>query len=72
MRNDKKSCQSEEVDRENLKVTVKIFVSAPKKEILQEALDNGNGQCKNEKKFFISNVKMCQGFSNATIINLHN
>ncbi|EEB19898.1 glutamate--cysteine ligase regulatory subunit, putative [Pediculus humanus corporis] len=40
MRNDKKCCQSEEVDRENLKVTVKIFVSAPKKEILQEALDN--------------------------------
>ena len=52
MRNDKKSCQSEEVDRENLKVTVKIFVSAPKKEILQEALDNGNGQYKNQKNFY--------------------
>ncbi|KAK6633733.1 hypothetical protein RUM43_001321 [Polyplax serrata] len=39
-RNDKLNCQSEEVDRENLKVTVKVFVSAPRKEILREAIDN--------------------------------
>lgn len=31
----------EDVDRENLKVTVKIFVSAPRKEVLKEAIDNG-------------------------------
>lgn len=31
---------TEEFDRENLKVSVKVFVSAPKKEVLQEALEN--------------------------------
>lgn len=30
-----------ESDRENLKISVKVFLSAPRKEVIQEALENG-------------------------------
>lgn len=43
-RSEDKNCNhgTEEFDRDELKISVKVFVSASKKEVLQESLENGN------------------------------